>query len=91
MNEEDVIKESGDAVASAVLALGTMNDAKDLLMKAESECSVAALKLELLSESVEDNGQILKLMNRMDTYRKVLTLTLDEWPTLKDLEKVLRR
>lgn len=88
MNEEDkIIEETRAAIKAATEAFNKMDDAKDALQRAESECSVAALKLELLAESTDESEAITSLMEDMDFYRKLITFTLDNWPTLERKSK----
>ena len=84
MNEEDkVIEEAREALKAATEAFNKANEAKEALRNAEADCSVAALKLELLANSMEENEHIVKLMDDMDFYRSLITYILDNWPTLE--------
>lgn len=84
MNEEDkVIEETRAAIKAATEAFNKMGEAREALQHAEADCSVAALKLELLANGMEENDHIVSLMDDMDFYRSLITRTLDNWPTLE--------
>lgn len=87
MNEEEkVIEEAREALKLATEGFTLMGDGRDKLEKAEAALSVAALKFELLSQK-EESASLVKMMEEMDNCRKIVSITLDNWPKLEGKTK----
>lgn len=88
MNEEEkVIEEAREALKLATEGFTLMGDGRDKLEKAEAALSVAALKFELLSEDDKENATFVQLMDEMDSCRKLVTMTLNQWPSIEKKTK----
>ena len=83
INEEIVIDEALEAMKTAREGFTLMAEGRDKLEKSEAALSVAALKFELLSDEDKGNKTFVQLMNEMDSIRKIVTMTLNEWPVPK--------